>query len=40
MSGYTKYLKDPSDNITDVSQNAAKDFFDIDKFRKEKDARK
>jgi hypothetical protein len=33
-------LKDPSETITDVSQNAAKDFFDIDRFRKEKDAKK
>ena len=40
MSGYTKFLKDPSENITDVSQNAAKDFFDMDKFRREKDAKK
>ena len=40
MAGYTKYLKDPSEHITEVTQNAAKDFFDMDKFRIQKDAKK
>lgn len=40
MSGYTKYLKDPGDNVGDINQNAARDFFDMDKFRLHKDAKK
>lgn len=40
MAGYTKFLKDPSEKLTEVTRNSAVDFLDIEKFRLQKDAKK
>lgn len=38
MSGYTKFIKDPSQRPEEIT--CSKDFFDLDRFRMQKDAKK
>lgn len=38
MSGYTRYIKDPSERPEEIT--CSKDCFDLDKFRLQKDAKK
>ena len=38
MSGYTKFIKDPSQRPEEIT--CSKDFFDLDRFRMQKDSKK